>query len=250
MFFNSALKHVRVLLVLLAGAASCGCGAESARRSAPVLSYRDGYVEPYALAARFAPVLYLHESEPYEIIAVYAVLHPAKPYIAYHLFFEHDAVLFAGGDADHEILWVEYDPVSLKAANVLSLWHRTVIRTDQCLMEAKASDQRPVVFVQWGQHGLLPSGWESLVSVRPRLEVIAHYSIVHDLNRIPKIGSRTSAVAFEGTYEDYVRFEARVDTRVFLLDTGVFVSEFPEERMAALAAGRFEFKVKKDWPDW
>ena len=246
MFFD----RVFALLVLLAAVAATGCGVEPARSGDPGLVYKDGYVEPYALAKRFAPVLYAHESEPYELIAAFAVLHPSKPYIAYHLFFEHDAVLFGGGDADHEILWVEYDPVSLKTVDVMSLWHRTVIRTDRCLMEAKACGQRPTLFVQWGQHGILPLGWESLLSVRPRLEVVAHYSIVHNLNRAPKIGSRRSAVVFEGTYNDYVRFETRIDSRSHISRDGVFVAEFSEEKLKALTAGRFSFKSKKEWPHW
>lgn len=237
------------LWVLLAVVLPC-CGGPASHNGAAVLDYKDGEADPYLVAQRFAPVLCLHASEPYDIVSVFAVLHPYRPFIAYHVFFEHDAVLFGGGDADHEIVWVQYDPVSLKAVDVSSLWHRTVIRTQQCLMDARASGQRPTFSVQWGQHGMLPLGWESLVSVRPRLEVLAHYSIVHDLNRVPGIGSRRSAVAFDGTYEDYVRFDRRVDSRGFIPKTNVLVAEFPAEAIRELVAGSFDFKVKKEWPDW
>ncbi len=235
---------------LILAAVVLSCGASGEYKIMPAIEYSDGHQNRNVLVHRFAPKLFLHAEEPYGIIAVIPVCHPEKPIIAYHVFFEHDAVLFGGGASDHEIVWVQYDPVTLKTTNVFALWHRTVIRTDICVLDAKASGQRPSIMVQWGQHGMLPLGWESLLSVRPRLEFRFHYNLVHHLNHMPKIGSRKSAVVFEGSYEEYKRFPQTVDLRGLIPGRDVIVAEYCEDELISRLPETTEFRVKKEWPDW
>ena len=237
-----------VSLILIAVVLSCGVSGK--HKSLSMIEYSDGVENRNLLTYRFAPKLFLHADEPYEIFAVIPVCHPEKPIIAYHLFFEHDAVVFGGGTADHEIIWVQYDPVTLKITDVFTLWHRTVIRTDFCVFDAKVSGQRASIMVQWGQHGMLPLGWESILSVRPRLEFRLHYNLVHHLNHMPKIGSRRSAVVFEGSYEDYKRFPRMVDLREIISDRDVIVALYSENELKTRLPKSTEFKVKKEWPDW
>ncbi len=225
------------------------CGAGPMRRGASSLEYTDGVVDRYALAVRFAPKLYLHPDEPYEVIAIIPVFHPAKPIIAYHLFFEKDAVLLGSEEnADHEIIWVEYDPVSLKIADVITLWHRAILRTDSCLMNAKASAQRPRVDVQWGQHGILPYHWKTLMAARPRLELIVYYNLVHHIHMLPKLGTSGSAVVFEGTYDDYLTFTVLVDAADYFCAEDVLVAEYPDTELRSKLGKTF--RRKKEWPGW
>ena len=210
--------------------------------------YTDGAIDLHTLARRFAPILVLHPDEPYRVAAVIAVAHPSKPLVAYHVFFDDD-VFFAGrGKAlDHEITWVAYDPVTLKATGVFALWHRAVLETESCLMDAKASGQRPKIDVQWGQHGFLPHGWESLVTARPRLELAVHYELARFVNRIPKASARNASVSFGGSYDDYLTFTEKVDTADFIGEGDVVRAErsrrFLESRLGET------FLLKKEWPD-
>ena len=212
----------------------------------------DGDGEPVAadvLAGWFAPELWLNPSEPFELVTVVPVLHPSKPVIAYHMFFEEDALLAGRGrDLDHEVMWVKYDPVTLKIDDVFTLWHRTVLRTDLCTLDARARRQHPRICVQWGQHGMLPFGWEGLLSARPRLELVFHYEIATYLNRIPRISRIKPTVVFRGSYDDYVTFTRTVDTSAYMTGVDAIVAEYCERELEKIIDR--SFLHKKQWPDW
>jgi hypothetical protein len=244
------LKTALAGTVLLATVVMSSCGTLGNEQDFSYIEYIDGVADCYSLALRFAPTLYLHADDPYDIITIIPVFHPTKPMIAYHIFFEHDAVLLGREDADHEIVWVRYDPITLKTVDVLTLWHRTVLRTDECLMFARTSAQRPTIFVQWGQHGMLPFGWNTLMTARPRLELLVHYHLVRNLNRLPKIGSRGVTISFEGSYEDYVRFTRLIDAREYVRKQAPIVAEYSEVELSSSLPDTLKFKVKKEWPDW
>jgi hypothetical protein len=203
----------------------------------------------HALSLRFAPVLFLHPEEPYQVISVLAVFHPSKPLIAYHIFFEDDAFLAGRGKRlDHEIAWVEYDPVTLKVTDVFTLWHRTVLETESRLQEAKVEDQRPRLDVQWGQHGLLPPDWRTLVTIRPKLELWFHYQLMRLVNRLPKISTVTPSVRFRGSYAGYLVFTREVPTATYIRKEDVVVAEYPLEYIRSRVGQ--SFLPKKEWPDW
>ena len=245
----SRRRFADAALALTLACAAISCGRAGAGSFAARPECVDGEVGLETLARRFAPVLVLHPSEPYRLVAVIAVMHPAKPMVAYHVFFEDDVFLAGRGKSlDHEIAWVAYDPVTLKATGVFTLWHRTVLETESCLMDAKASGQRPRIDVQWGQHGLLPYGWEGLVTARPRLELAMHYELARHVNRIPKASARDAGVTFGGSYDEYVTFTERIDTADFIGEGGVVRAERSGKFLESLLGETFLHK--KEWPDW
>ena len=63
----------------------------------------------------FAPRLVLVRGEFFPLKDIAAILHPEKPIIAYHLFWEDDLGFPSDNDpCDHEVVWIEYDPASLR----------------------------------------------------------------------------------------------------------------------------------------
>jgi len=240
------------------------CGTTETEFSRSTIEYQDEDMNLYRhnLALWFAPRLYMHEDEPFEIIGIIPVFHPEKPIIAYHIFFEDDAPFPGiGEELDHEILWVEYDPVTLKVSDVATYWHRTVLRTDTCLINAKASQQRPKVFIQWGQHGLLPLGWDKLTTVRPIGELWTHYKIVsgkihHNfiirfIRWILRLQNVDSEVIFKGTYEEYCQFTKEVDVTDYVKNQEIIVDEYPDNELRSRIETRFgTFGRKKEWPWW
>lgn len=246
------LGVVALVAAAVGSSGSCagrGAGGSRTGSTSGEAAYIDGASDLDLAASMFAPWLYLNESEPHKIIAVIPVFHPSRPVIAYHIFFDDDVMLAGRGKfADHEIVWVQYDPVTLKVADVLALWHRTVIRTDECVMDARASRQRPKIAVQWGQHGMLPLGWEGLGAARPNLEIKMHYQLARFVNRLPKASTKRPAVAFRGSYADYTRFTEEVDSADYIKPGEAAAIEESEEYLRARLGETFS--VKKEWPDW
>jgi hypothetical protein len=193
--------------------------------------------------------LFLNDQEPYELKTVIPVFHPSRPLIAYHFFFEDDAVYSGEGKTmDHELAWVQYDPVTLKVMDVHTFWHRTILRTEECVMEAKQSGQRPRIDVQWGQHGLLPDGWHGLNTVRPRLELVLHYSLVAGLESSSIEEASGGDVAFHGSYEAYTTFARYVDAATFIQEENIIISENPADDIGSRVG--CSYAEKKEWPYW
>ncbi len=236
------------VLALLFAFAAVSCGAPAGRSSRVSAAYVDGSIDLHTLALRFAPVLSLQPDEPYSVAAVVAVFHPSRPIIAYHIFFDDAFLDESGASLDHEISWVEYDPVTLKVADVFTLWHQSVLRTDRCLEDAKASGQRPSIDVQWGQHGLLPSGWRSLMTARPRLELATHYEAARHIDRLSNASATKRAVSFRGSYDDYLTFTVKVRTADYIQEENVTSVEHSLEFLKSLL--KADFPPRKEWPDW
>jgi len=248
-YAGSRKRRGPIACALLFAFTMISCSAPVGRSSPTHADYIDGAADLAAVALRYAPILFLHPDEPFHVVAVIAVYHPAKPLIAYHIFFDDDAFLAGRGKSvDHEIAWVEYDPVTLKVTDVFTLWHRTVLRTESCLMDAKASGQRAKIEVQWGQHGLLPFGWKSLVTARPRLELAMHYEVVRYINRLPKASSMKPAVSFNGSFNDYLAFTKKVDAVDYIHERDIVKAEHSLEFLRSRLGTTF--LPKKEWPDW
>jgi len=193
--------------------------------------------------------LYLQADEPYEIEAVIPVFHPVQPVIAYHIFFEDDALYSKkDGGLDHELVWVRYDPVTLKVIDVVTFWHRTTLRTADCLMEARSNRQRPRIEVQWGQHGMLPWGWKHLYTVRPRLELALHYSLVARARRSGEEKTGGGSPLFRGSYEQYLQFTEYLDVSLYFREEHVIIAEHPAGKINTLITGAYA--EKKEWPHW
>ena len=149
---------------------------------------------------------------------------------------------------DHELVWVQYDPVTLKVMDVFTFWHRTVLRTDECIMEAKNNGQRPRIDVQWGQHGMLPGGWSNLQTARPRLELVLHYSLVALMEEMSARDAGADRILFDGSYEAYVRFTKYVDTSTYIREDNIIMMEHPADEISLRIEG--SYAEKKEWPHW
>lgn len=227
------LAHKPVRLICLLCLASCvlslasfpGCSQSRQLEPSEVVVYQAEQVTPLEMAVRFAPRLYTNPSEPYRIRDLIVFIHPEKPLIAYHLIWEDDSIgAGLGAESDHEIAWVEYDPISLKLVNFWVLWHRGILRTDQSVMDAKSHHQRPKIFVQWGQHGMLPVGWDKLTTTRPKAELRLHFAIAKSIQTGPYTGSKDiDSLKFQGNYSDYLTFSELLDSRQYICREKVVV---------------------------
>lgn len=248
-FFSAVFSTGSAAIAAASVALLASCAGAAARNIQAEARYTDGRTNLDLVGSLFAPRLYLNQAEPCKIIAVIPIFHPSRPLIAYHIFFDDDILLAGRGKfADHEIVWVEYDPVTLKVVDVLALWHRTVIRTDACVMDARGSGQRPKIGVQWGQHGMLPLGWESLGAARPNLEIRMHYELARFVNRLPKASAKRPVVAFRGSYSDYTRLTEEIDATDHMKPGEASAMENSEAYLRARVGETFS--VKKEWPDW
>jgi hypothetical protein len=211
--FSSCLLYLVSCILSLA---SCffliNCAQNRRMEPMSVVYYREKQLDPFQLAIRFAPRLYINSKEPYDIKDLIVFIHPEKPFIAYHLLWEDDSIgAGIGMESDHEIAWVEYDPISLKLVNNWALWHRGILHTQESVIEAKRNDQRPSFCVQWGQHGMLPFGWEKLPKARPDPELRIHFAISKLIQVGPYKGSKNiSTLKFQGEFEDYIKFDVLV----------------------------------------
>ena len=255
MFFNrlsdgrqrSKCQLGAALLAMMLMALSCT--APRGPERSPAADFVDGEAGLPHLARRFAPRLYLQADEPYEIEAVIVVFHPTLSIIAYHIFFEDDALYSKKRSVlHHELVWIQYDPVTLKIMDVVTFWHRTTLRTDDCVLEARGNQQRPRIEVQWGQHGLLPWGWRNLNTARPRLELALHYSLVARPRRSREEKTGGGSPLFEGSYEQYLQLTEHLDISPYIREDGVMVAEHPDGKMGILL--RRAYAEKKEWPHW
>ena len=127
-----------------------------------------------------------------------------------------------------------------------------MLRTEACIVDAKASQQHPKVFIQWGQHGLLPLGWDKLATVRPRVELLAHYSLARTIPKIPGVQKNVDApITFDGSWEEYIQFTKEVDVAYYLRNAEIVVDEYPDAELRSRIEPTYgEFGRKKEWPWW
>lgn len=224
------------------------CGQSRLPKSMNTIFYQEEQLAPFDLALRFAPRLYINPTEPYEIRDLIVFVHPQKPLIAYHLIWEDDRIgPGLGVEGDHETAWVEYDPISLKLVNVWALWHRGVLHTRQSVIEAKIHNQRPKLFVQWGQHGMLPVGWDRLPTARPEAELRLHFTIVKSIQIGRYTGSKDiNSLKFQGDYSDYLTFNELVDSRQYIHPEKVIVGTDSNTIIPQMLS--YTVSVKRPWP--
>lgn len=212
------------------------------------ISYQEEQLAPFDLAMRFAPRLYTNPTEPYAIKDLVVFIHPQRPLIAYHMLWEDDSIgPGLGKDSDHETAWVEYDPVSLKLVDMWTLWHRGILHTVQSVMEAKSHDQRPKLLIQWGQHGILPVGWEKLPTARPYAELRLHFTIMKRMQIGRYTGSKDiDSLKFQGDYSDYLTFSELIDSREHIHPEKVVVGIDSNKIIVQMLP--YSVGLKQPWP--
>lgn len=108
-----------------------------------------------ALAKSLAPILFVQRDEYFALMRIVAVVHPARPIIAYHLLWRDDvngAWIPFTRPTDQEIVWVGYDSTTREPTDVWTYWHGSTLHMDW------RGRGRPLINVQWGKHGSIPRG--------------------------------------------------------------------------------------------
>ena len=177
---------------------------------------RDPSPEERLRVEQHAPLLYTTPSEPLPLMDVVAVVHPERPLIGYHLFWEDD-IDFPDDDepCDHEEVWVAFEPGAAAVSRVCCWYHSRLLDSAGAVRAANRRGGRPAVYVQWGKHGSLLDGWGDMRA--------AGLDLMDDMRRtyerLRTEGRRCAdfpparhwPVRFTGTWDDFIDFSCRVD---------------------------------------
>ena len=222
-----------------------------------------------AAILRFAPRVFQVSGDPFGLKDVVAIHHPAEPMIAYHFFWEDDIDFPEDNDpCDHELVWVRYDPNSMKVVSFHTYFHERILSSPEAIADAARNQQRPRVNVQWGKHGSLPHGWQKL-SIRPDsgdiernyLELGKTVSLVdynmaayHKLHtegrRLPDhpLGSHWPR-RFEGDWSDFIAFNKAIDIRPILKKKDFLAVSRWNNAVINQRFIAYNFRPKTEWPD-
>ncbi|MEP7274278.1 MAG: hypothetical protein ABI882_22480 [Acidobacteriota bacterium] len=120
--------------------------------------------EQWQLVKHFAPRLFTTRTEFFPLKDFAVILDPASRQIAYHLFWEDDIDFPEDNDpCDHEVVWVEYSKDEKSVEKLWTYFHGRILAGGaMALSDARQHAGRPHINVQWGKHGSMPLGWETL----------------------------------------------------------------------------------------
>lgn len=215
----------------------------------------DPPVEPTAaqreLILRFAPRLMNVPREFFPLKDIVAIVHPEKPVIAYHLFWEDDLGFPSDNDpCDHEVVWVTYDPATRAVTAIDAYWHgRIVPGSAAAVADANAHYGRAWVGVEWGYHGSVlfgAPGTEKVVDDVLR----SHWERAHnppkDRPRDPL--ARGWPTSFTGDFAAFTKFTVSNDPRPMLRERGLaYVSRWANATINRQCL-RYNFAAKTEWP--
>jgi hypothetical protein len=202
------------------------------------------------LVLKFAPRLHNVPNEFFPLKDIAAIVHPEKPVIAYHLFWEDDLGFPSDNDpCDHEVVWVEYDAASLQVKQVQAYWHGRIVTTDTAAAEANDHDGRPWIGVEWGFHGSVP--WEARAKVKVVDEILRdHYRSAHvGLKQRPYDPlARGWPTEFTDDYAAFTSFSEPNDPRPLLRERElIYVSRWANATLNRYCL-RYNFAAKTEWP--
>lgn len=213
---------------------------------------REPTVEEAALMIRHAPRFFTTPNEPLPLQDVVAILHPERPLIGYHTFWEDDIDFPANSDpCDHEVAWVELDEQGQRVVGIYTCYHSCVIPSPAAVEDAQRHGGRPHVNVQWGKHGLLPVGWQSVADGR----------LVEDMrnthHRLCTAGCRDAdhplarnwPARFEGDWEAFIDFTVEVDSQKKLRQDRMMMVGHFANAVIDWHFLRYNFFPKFSWPD-
>lgn len=219
--------------------------------------------EEFELALKLAPRVYVNPKEYFRLEDVAVIFHPDKPFIEYSFFWDDDIDYPEDNDpTDHEKVWVEYDPSTKKFVRLYTYFHRSILTTEESVKDALQNQQRARVNVQWGGHGSLPLGWEKI----PRKKIavkyahISHPDLIEDMRTRYQIHLRTIRnpshplardwpKRFEGSWEEYIKFEKYVDIRKIIEDKKMVMKSRWSNAVIDQYFLDYQFYPKMEWPD-
>jgi hypothetical protein len=203
------------------------------------------------LVLRFAPRLNLVPHEFFPLKDIAAIIHPEKPIIAYHLFWEDDLGFPSDNDpCDHEVVWVEYDPATLKVTRVATYWHGKLATTEAAAADADAHRGRPWIGVEWGFHGSVPFGAPGTLKIvddtlRSHWER-ARAAMKSTAPRDPL--ARGWPAGYAGEFAAFTSFTVGLDPRPMLRERElVYVTRWANATLARYCL-RYNFAAKTEWP--
>lgn len=222
------------------------------------------------IVERLAPRVFVTRREPFALRDVAAIVHPDRPLIAYHLFWDDDIDFPDDNDpCDHEIVWVRYrDDGSFD--RVWTYFHGRILDGGAAAgADAAAHTMRPAVFVQWGKHGSMPVGWRAhrietdLADIEAGIAAAATPMTVEEYNwatyrKLSASGARMAQHPlarragwprrFSGTWADFSSFDRTADVLGPLRSRRmVLVSRWNSATINQRFL-RYNFKPKSEWP--
>ncbi len=203
-----------------------------------------------ALVLKFAPRLHNVANEFFPLKDIAVILHPQKPIIAYHLFWDDDLGFPSDNDpCDHEVVWVEYDPATTNVVRVSTYWHGRIVSTAPAAADANAHGGRPWIGVEWGFHGSIP--WQAVGQVKVVDDILRdHYNSAHTglKQRPPDPLARGWPKEYAGDFAAFTLFAVPFDPRPLLRERDlIYVSRWANATLNRYCL-RYNFAAKTEWP--
>jgi hypothetical protein len=222
------------------------------------------------LMLRFAPRILAQEKEPFALADAAAILHPDRPWIAYHFFWEDDIDFPDDNDpCDHEVMWVRLDEERRRVVGYYTYFHGRILAAPPASVEdANRNDGRPAVVSQWGKHGTMPLDWRAIAIVPDSGDVerkqmaVDRRANLETYNRatwqkLSTVGRESQdsplgrgwPVRFTGTFEDFTRFTKRVDPAALLRQRNYMKVSCLNNAVLNRHFLRYNFAAKTEWPE-
>ncbi|SFF94654.1 hypothetical protein SAMN04488025_109111 [Planifilum fulgidum] len=204
---------------------------------------------------KFCPLLLTTSKECFPLRDVVAIHHPTSPLIGYHLFWEDDYDFPDDCEpSDHEAIWIQYDPEREEVVKVMCWFHSRIIESEFAVKEAHNNRQRAIIRVEWGKHGSLLCGWESmrdpLTGIPLRKWLRKNYEQVKSGGRMPAHPLKKFWPAgFDGTFEEYTDFSVPVDPREWLREKPLMFKTQWANAALFTQALHYNFHPKMEWPN-